>query len=53
MVRKLCFRYCEICLVNTFFELCEVDAENLTNVVQQLRVLSGLYRQAAGNAINL
>ena len=53
MVRKLCLCYSrEICLVNTFSELGEVDAEYLADLVRQLRVLSGLCRQAAGSAIN-
>ncbi len=56
MVRHLflCYRDIrEICLVNTFSELGEVDAEYLANLVRQLLVLSWLYRQAAGSATNL
>ena len=56
MVRNLflCYRDIrEICLVNTFSELGEVDAEYLADLVRQLLVLSGLCRQAAGSASNL
>ena len=56
MGRALCLRYREIreaCLVEAFSALGEVDAENLAGLARQLRVLSGLYGQAARSATNL
>ena len=56
MGRALCLRYREIreaCLVEAFSALGEVDAENLDGLARQLRVLSGLYAQAARGATNL
>ncbi len=56
MGRALCLRYREIreaCLVEAFSALGEVDAENLAGLARQLRVLSGLYGQAARGATNL
>ena len=52
MVRKLCFRYCESCLVNTFSELGEVD-EISCRSGPAIACAIWLYRQAAGSAINL
>ena len=56
MGEALCLRYREIrdtCLVDTFSVLGEVDAESLADLARQLRVLSGLYGQAARSATNL
>ena len=56
MGEALCLRYREIreaCLVDAFSALGEVDAESLADLARQLRVLSGLYGQAARSATNL
>ena len=56
MGQALCLRYCEIreaCLVDAFSALGEIDAESLADLARQLRVLSGLYGQAARSATNL
>ena len=55
MGEALCLRYQEIrdaCLVDAFSALGEVDAETLADLARQLRVLSGLYGQAARSATN-
>jgi len=54
--QALCLRYREIreaCLVDAFSALGAVDRESLTELARQLRVLSGLYDQAARSATNL
>lgn len=54
--QQLILRYREIretCLVDAFSALGEVDAESLADLARQLRVLSGLYGQAARSATNL
>ena len=43
----------EACLVDAFSALGEVDADSLSELARQLRVLSGLYDQAARSATNL
>jgi len=43
----------EACLVDAFSALGEVDAASLSELARQLRVLSGLYDQAARSATNL
>lgn len=43
----------EACLVDAFSALGEVDAESLSEMARQLRVLSGLYDQAARSATNM
>ena len=56
MGKSLCQRYREIresCLVDAFSALGEVDAKGLAELARQLRVLSGLYGQAARSATNL
>jgi predicted MarR family transcription regulator len=56
MGQALCLRYREIreaCLVDAFSALGEIDAESLADLARQLRVLSGLYGQAARSATNL
>ena len=56
MGEALCLRYREIreaCLVDAFSALGEVDAKGLADLARQLRVLSGLYGQAARSATNL
>lgn len=54
--QALCLRYREIreaCLVDAFSALGDVNPKNLTELARQLRVLSGLYGQAARSATNL
>ena len=56
MGQALCLRYREIreaCLVDAFSALGVIDAESLADLARQLRVLSGLYGQAARSATNL
>ena len=56
MGQALCLRYREIreaCLVDAFSALGEIDAKSLADLARQLRVLSGLYGQAARSATNL
>lgn len=43
----------EACLVDAFSALGEVDADSLSELARQLRVLSGLYGQAARSATNM
>lgn len=43
----------EACLVDAFSALGEVDADSLGELARQLRVLSGLYGQAARSATNM
>lgn len=54
--QNLCRRYREVretCLIDAFSALGDVDAAGLSEVARQLRVLSGLYDQAARSATNL
>ena len=43
----------EACLVDAFSALGDVDADSLSELARRLRVLSGLYDQAARSATNL
>ena len=43
----------EACLVDAFTALSEVDPDSLGELARQLRVLSGLYGQAARSATNM
>ena len=54
--QALIARYREIreaCLVDAFSALGEIDADSLSDLASQLRVLSGLYGQAARSATNM
>lgn len=54
--KRLIRRYRDIreaCLVDAFSALGDVDAESLSELARQLRVLSGLYDQAARSATNM
>jgi len=54
--QALIARYREIreaCLVDAFSALGEIDADSLSDLARQLRVLSGLYGQAARSATNM
>ena len=56
MGQALCLRYREVreaYLFDAFSALGEIDAESLADLSRQLRVLSGLYGQAARSATNL
>ena len=55
MGKALCLRYREIreaCLIDAFSALGDVDTQSLGDLARQLRVLSGLYGQAARSATN-